>query len=403
MTRTNLLRDAAFRNVYLSSSVSAFGSQVGYVALPLVAVLALHAGPGEVGLLSGLGTLAVLVAGLPAGAWVDRVRRLPVMIAADLARAALFASVPVLWWVGELTMGQLYAVAITAGICTLFFDVASQSLVPQLVGRERLTAANSLLVGTNAAMDISGRSFAGVLVGVVGAPSAIALDALSYLWSAAFLARLRSPGPPPAAPGERVARRIGDGLLFVFGHPILRAALLQGTMVNLGFPLYAVLLPVLLVSQLGHPEWVLGAYLSIGGLGTLAGSATAHLVGRRLGRGRAAWIVSLITTPAALVVPFVGDGAWTWIAAAGWFVLTYRTGLNNVLLVSFRQEVTPDAMLGRMTATTRLLLMGAVGAGGLLAGLIGEVWDVRTAMWAGAACMSLSWLPIFLSPLRQHH
>lgn len=401
MTRTNLFLDAAFRNVYLSSAVSAFGSQVGYVALPLVAVLALHAGPGEVGLLSGLGTLAVLVAGLPAGAWVDRVRRLPVMIVADLARAVLFASVPVLWWVGGLTMGHLYAVAVVAGICTLFFDVASQSLVPQLVGRDRLTAANSLLVGTNAAMDISGRSFAGVLVGVVGAPAAIALDALSYLGSAALLTRLRSPGPPPAVPGERVARRIGQGLRFVFRHPVLRAALLQGALVNLGFPLYAVLLPVLLVDQLGHPAWVLGAYLSVGGLGTLAGSATAHLVGRRLGRGRATWIVSLVTTPAALVVPFVGDG-WTWIAAVGWFVLTYRTGLNNVLLVSFRQEVTPDAMLGRMTATTRLLLMGAVGAGGLLAGLIGEMWDIRTAMWAGAACMSLSWLPIYLSPLRQH-
>ncbi|QYC42340.1 enterobactin exporter EntS [Nonomuraea coxensis DSM 45129] len=394
-----LLRDPSFRNLYLASAVSQFGTQVGYVAMPLLAVLALDAGPGEVGLLSALTTITVLVLGLPAGAWVDRVRRRPVMVAADLVRAALLASVTVTWWLDALTMTQLYGVAVATGAGTLFFDVASQSTVPHLVGRDRLTAANSVLVGTNAAMDVGGRSSAGVLVALAGAPVAILLDALTYLWSAVWLCRISKPEPAPApVPGERLGRRIGEGVRFLFGNRVLTAIAAQGGMTNLAFPLCSALLPVLLVDELGHPAWVLGAYLAAGGLGVLAGSSTAHLIGRRFGHGRAVWIAGLATAPFALLVPFAG---WSvWISAAAWSVVCFRTGVNNVLLVSFRQKVTPDPMLGRMNATMRLILMGAVGVGGLLAGLLGEVWGIGTAMWAGAAIMALSWTPIWLSPLR---
>ncbi|MFE0147229.1 MFS transporter [Nonomuraea sp. NPDC059007] len=401
MKTTSLLLEPGFRNLYLGSAVSAFGAQVGYVALPLLAVTTLRAGAGQVGLLSALATISVLVVGLPAGAWIDRMRKKPLMIVADLARAVLLASVPVAAWLGGLTMEHLYVVAALTGVGTLFFDVAAQSLVPRLVGRERLTEANSLLVGTNAAMDISGRSFAGVLVGAAGAPAAMLLNAAGYLGSALFLRGVPAVETPPASgPRPKLATQIGEGVRFVLGHATLRPIVLQGAMTNLGFPLYSVLLPVLVVSQLGYPEWVLGLYLAVGGVGTLAGSATAHHVGARLGRGRAVWIVSLITTPASLLVPLLNDGAWIWVSAAAWFALTYRTGLNNVLLVSFRQRVTPDEMLGRVNATMRLILMGAVGVGGLLAGLVGELWGVRAALWAGALFMSLSWVPIYFSPLR---
>ncbi|SDH80698.1 MFS transporter [Nonomuraea jiangxiensis] len=431
-----LLRLRAFRNLFVAGAVSQFGSQISYVALPLLAVTALGAGPGEVGLLAALGTLTVLLLGLPAGAWVDRVRRRPVMIAADLSRAAVLLSVPLAWWGGWLGMGQLYAVAVLVGAGSLVFDVASLSLVPGVVGRDRLTAANSLLVGTGAGMDIAGRSVAGVLVQAVGAPVAILVDAVSYLWSAVWLrgvheprARVREPSArsgevrEPSARsrggretaggscggreavggargGEGIGRQIGAGVRFLFGDRVLVAALVQGTMANLAFPLCSVLLPVLVVEQLGYPEWVLGAYLAVGGLGTLAGSTSAHLLGRRLGTGRATLLVSLATAPASLVIPFLGSGPWLWAAAGAWFVLTFRVGVNNVLLVSLRQRVTPDDMLGRMTATMRLLLMGAVGLGGLLAGLLGEVWGVRSALWLGALIMALSWLPILRSDLR---
>ncbi|MEV0612822.1 MFS transporter [Nonomuraea sp. NPDC050404] len=396
-----LLRSRGFRNLYVAAAINQFGSQISYVALPLLAVTALGAGAGQVGLLAALGTVTVLLVGLPAGAWVDRVRRRPVMIATDLVRACVLLSVPVAWWGGWLSMGQLYAVAVLVGAASLLFDVASMSLVPGLVGRERLTSANSLLVGTGSGMDIAGRSAAGVLVQVVGAPMAVLVDALSYLWSAIWLRGV----PEPAVTGtagvrEPFARQISAGVRFLFGNPVLVAALMQGTMANLAFPLCSVLLPILIVDELGYPEWVLGAYLAVGGLGTLAGSATAHLIGRRLGTGRATLIVSMATAPASLVIPLLDRGPWLWAAAGAWFVLTFRTGVNNVLLVSLRQRVTPDDLLGRMTATMRLLLMGAVGLGGLLAGAFGEIWGVRAALLAGALIMAVSWLPILLSPLR---
>ncbi|MFI7638597.1 MFS transporter [Nonomuraea sp. NPDC049400] len=400
-----LLRLRGFRNLFVAAAVSQLGSQISYVALPLLAVTALGAGPGEVGLLSALGTLTVLLLGLPAGAWVDRVRRRPVMIGTDLLRAGVLLSVPVAWWGGWLSMGQLYAVAVLVGAGSLLFDVASLSLVPGLVGRERLTSANSLLVGTGAAMDIAGRSGAGVLVQVAGAPVAVLADALSYLWSAAWLRTVNERPATEQLPfrdREPLGRQIGAGVRFLFGNQILVSALVQGTMANLAFPLCSVLLPVLIVERLGYPEWVLGAYLAVGGLGALAGSSAAHLIGRRFGSGRAAWLVSLATAPASLVIPFLDRGPWLWAAAAAWFVLTFRTGVNNVLLVSLRQRVTPDGMLGRMTATMRLLLMGALGLGGLLAGALGEVWGIRSALWLGALIMALSWIPFLFSPLRRH-
>ncbi|NRQ35372.1 MFS transporter [Nonomuraea sp. NN258] len=401
LTEAPLLRDRGFRNLFLATAVSQLGSQIGYVALPLLAVTALGAGAAEVGLLSSLSTLTVLVLGLPAGAWVDRVRRRPVMVVMDLARALVLLSVPVAWWLDGLSLVQLYAVAMLVGAGTLLFDVASFSLVPGVVGRERLTAANSMLVGTTASMGVAGQSLAGVLVQVAGAPLAILLDGLSYLWSAAWLRRV--PEPPVEAPQHRppMRRQIVEGVRFVFGNPVLTAALVQGALVNLAFPLLTVLLPVLIVRQLGYPEWVLGAFLAVGAVGTLAGSSAAHALGRRLGTGRATWLAGLATAPAALVVPFLGHGPWLGAAALAWFVLTFRTGLNNVLLVSLRQRVTPDDLLGRMTATMRLLLMGAIGLGGLLAGLIGELWGVRAALWTGALIMALSWVPILYSPLRE--
>ncbi|WP_067177876.1 MFS transporter [Microtetraspora niveoalba] len=399
---TPLLRLPGFRNLYVAGAISQAGSQISYVALPLLAVTALSAGPAEVGLLSALSTLTVLVLGLPAGAWVDRVRRRPVMLATDLARALVLLSVPVAWWAGWLSMAQLYLVAVLVGAGTLLFDVASLSLVPGIVGRDRLTSANSLLVGTNAGMDVAGRGLAGVLVQAAGAPAAILLDALSYLWSVAWLRRVREPvQAAPGTPRPPVARQISAGVRFVFGSPVLTAALVQGSMANLAFPLCSVLLPVLIVDLLGLPEWVVGAYLAAGGLGVLAGSSTAHLIGRRLGTGRAVWVVALVTSPPAFVVPFLDRGPLLWAATAAWFALMFRVGINNVLLVSLRQRVTPDDMLGRMTATMRLLLMGALGLGGLLAGVLGELWGVRAPMWLGALILAVSWVPILFSPLRR--
>ncbi|MEV4161182.1 MFS transporter [Nonomuraea dietziae] len=385
--------DPDFRRLYVAAFGSQFGTQLSHVALPLLAVTALNAGPGEVGLLSSLATLTVLLVGLPAGVWVDRVRRRPVMVAMDVLRALAMVSVTAAWWLDALTMPQLYLVAIVSGVGTLFFDVASHSLVPSLVGRDRLTAANSLLVGTTSAMYVSGRSVSGVLTQVFGAPLVLLLDAVTYAWSALWLRGIRAVESPPAV-REPIGRQLREGLRFLFGNRVLVAIAAQGAMANLGFPLATVLLPVLLVRELAFPEWVFGAYLAASGVGALVGSACAHLMARWLGQGGAVWLLSLATAPFGLLVPLLDHGIWIWLSAAGFFVVSVRTGVNNVLLVSFRQLLTPDTMLGRMTSIMQVILMGAVGMGGLLAAGVGELWGVRATLWAGGIVIAMSWLPL---------
>ena len=164
----SLFRDRDFRRLFAADMASKFGTQVGYLALPLLAVVALQASPGQLGILGALGTVAFLLIGLPAGAWVDRMRRRHLLIAADLARAALLASIPLAWWLDRLTIHQLYAVALLTGAATVFFDIAHQSFVPHVVGRDRLIGANTTLVSLNAISEVSGRAVGGLLVQVLG-------------------------------------------------------------------------------------------------------------------------------------------------------------------------------------------------------------------------------------------
>lgn len=397
-----MLGHPEFRLVFAAAVVSLLGTQISYVAIPLVAVSALHASPGQVGVLAMLSTVAFLLVGLPAGAWVDRLRRRPVMITADLARAALLGSVPLAWWIGELSLIQLYVVVFLTGVCTVFFDVASQSYLPHVVGRDRLTAANSALVSADAAGDVVGRGLGGLLVQALAAPVAVGVDALSYLWSAACLWRIRRRESPPG-PGEptHLWREMNQGLRFVAGRPVLRAIALSGALVNLSLQLILTLLPVLFVRDLHLSAQTLGAYLGAGGIGLFLGARLAAPLGRRLGQGRTPWIVGALLGPAALAIPFVDHGPWLWIAATAWLLTMAQIGVNNVILVGFRQRITPDRLLGRVNATMRVLLFGALALGSGLAGLLGQFTGTRTALWAGAAILSLAWVPLFCSPLRR--
>jgi MFS family permease len=390
--------------LFAAAAASKLGLQVGSLALPLVAVLALSASPGEVGLLATLTTAAFLLIGLPAGVWVDRMRRRGVMIAADLARAVLYASVPVAWWLGALTIEQLYAVALLTGVATVFFDVSAQSYLPHVAGRDRLIEANSVLGSIDSVVHIGGRSAAGFLVQLASAPAAVVVTAAGYLVSGGFLLGIRRREAPVEVEGAAarapMLRSIGDGVRFVAGHPVLRAVAVAGAMTNLGMQLVLVMLPVLLVDRLGLSAGVLGLFFAVGGVSGLIGAATATRVVRRLGAGRALWLLGVVIAPAGLLVPLIDSGPWLWLAGLGWVIVVYKIAVDNVVLVSFRQKVTPDHLLGRQTATMRFLLTGAVAIGAGLSGLIGGAFGPRTALWAGAIVLALVWVPLYRSPLR---
>src|SRR5690606_36503510 len=216
MPRLGLLRDHDFRGLFLSTTVSQFGQQITMLALPLVAVLALDADEFEVGLLAATSTLAFLLIGLPAVAWVDRMRRRNVLVNTDLARAAVLLSVPLAWWGGVLTLWHLYAAALAVGALTVFFDVAYQSYLPSLVGRERLVEGNAKLETVRSTAQVGGPALAGQLIAWLTAPVALAADAIAMGASALFVVRIRRREPrPDAARGTDLASDIKEGLAFV--------------------------------------------------------------------------------------------------------------------------------------------------------------------------------------------
>jgi predicted MFS family arabinose efflux permease len=397
----SLLRSQGFRSVFTAAAVSTLGTQISFLAVPLLAVSALNATPAQLGALGILKTIAFLVVGLPAGAWLDRIRRRGVMVAADLARAALLASVPVAWWLHILTIEQLYLVVLLTGLATLFFDVAALSYLPFVAGRDRLTSANSALQGWDGAASVAGPSIAGYLVQLASAPVAVLIDAATYLWSAAFLAGIRRREPQPERTARRLPAEIREGVRFVFTHPLLRPIALVGAGTNLFIQIAIVIMPLMFKRVLGLPAGQLGLFFAVGGIGMLFGSLTANRLARRFGPGPALSITGLVATPFGLLVPLIARGPWLWVAMCGWLLLTYRIGTNNVILVSLRQQATPDRLLSRMNATMRFLMTGVLAIGAALGGAIGQYAGTRTALWVAAAGLAFTWLPLLLSPLRR--
>ncbi|GGT21229.1 MFS transporter [Streptomyces kurssanovii] len=424
MTDDSPWRSRDFRTLFTATAFSQLGTNIGYVAVPLIAVSALDASAGEVGLLATLSTVAFLLIGLPAGAWVDRMRHRRVLITADLVRAGLFASVPSAWALDALTLEHLYVVVLLNGCATVFFDVGSQSILPRLVGREGLVRANAAVVSLQAAGNVAGRGAGGGMVQMFTAPVAVIGVGVLYLASAVRLtlpatgrARRETGGVvaqgadgaavPPGSDGGRDASRgglaaqIAEGLRHVLRNAELRALALTASLTNLGAQIVNTLLPVLFTRELGLSAGVLGLYWAAGGAGILLGARCARPVARRLGHGRTLGVAGLVMAPTALLVPLIGPGPWLWLAGAGWMLVTFKIGVDNVLGVSLRQRLTPDPLLGRMNATFRFMLTGAIAVGSAVAGLIGELAGLRVAMWVGAGCLTLAFLPVFLSPVRR--
>ncbi|MFG1679699.1 MFS transporter [Nonomuraea sp. NPDC049269] len=390
-----------FRILFTATALSQLATNIGYVAIPLIAVTALHAGPGQAGALAALSTAAFLLIGLPAGAWVDRMRHRRVLILADLARALLLASIPLAWWLDALTFGQLYAVVLLTGCATVFFDVGSQSVLPQLVGRDGLVQANAAVMTLIAAGNVAGRGAGGGLVQLLTAPVAVACAAAGYLASALRLSAIRgTAGAPAADRPTRLGAQIAEGLRHVLGNAELRALALTGTLTNLGSQIVNTVLPILFVSELGLPPGALGLFWAAGGAGLLLGARCARPIGARLGHGRTLGLAGPLLAPAGLLVPLIDRGPGLWLAGAGWLLAMTKTGMDNVLGVSLRQRMTPDGLLGRMNATFRFLLTGALAVGAAVAGLIGELTTVRVTLWVGAVLLAIAFLPVFLSPLR---
>ena len=401
--RRSLWHHRDFLRLWAGDSISQIGTAVSFIALPLLAIQVLDASPFEVGLLTAFETAAFLLVGLPAGAWVDRVRRRNVLIVADIGRAALLGSLPLAWYFDVLTLLQLYVVALLTGVLTVFFDVAYQSYLPSLVGRDYLVEGNAKLEASRAVSQIAGPSIGGALVQWLTAPYAIVVDALSYLWSAVFLGAISTREErPERAPDRHLVREIREGLSFVLRHRLLRAITATTGTSNLFSTILNTAFIIVLADQaeLNLTAGIIGVVFTIGSVGGLLGAVVAERVARRVGQGPTIWLSILVSAPFALVTPLAQQGWLLWLVAFCWAVIGFFVVIYNITQVSFRQGLCPERLLGRMNATIRFLVWGTMPLGGLIGGVLGSTIGVRPTMWVGAIGMSLAFLPAFLSPLR---
>ncbi|MEU8432853.1 MFS transporter [Streptomyces sp. NPDC029216] len=402
--RTGPHPDADFRRVWAADTVSQAGSAVTLLALPLVAIGTLHATPFEAGLLVTAEYLAFLLIGLPAGAWADRMRRRPVMVAGDLVRAALLLSVPLAAWLGALTLPQLYAVAFGMSVCTVFFDVAAQSMLPHLVDRDRLTGANARLEATRNLTQAAGPGLGGALTAALTAPAALAADAVSYLLSALLLSRVRRAEPHPqgpARPEKGLRAEISEGLRFVFGNRTLRALTTASAISNLCGTIGASMLLVLLAGDLGLSPLLCGAVFTAEAVGGLLGSLLTLRIAATFGQGRAMCASVMVSGVLwLLAVPFYRSD-WRFAVAVALQGLGWTAFMTfKITSVAFRQRLCPEPLLGRMTATVRFVVWGSMPVGALVGGALGQWLGARPAMWIGAVGELLAVLPLLLSPLR---
>ncbi|MFD4559182.1 MFS transporter [Streptomyces sp. NPDC058469] len=404
-SRLGLLREPDFGRLFAATALGQFGDRIIFLALPLVAIVALDADEFQVGLLTAMTTAGSLLVGLPAGAWVDRMRKRSVMISTDLARALVLVTVPVAWWAGLLTVWWLYAVALVHGVLTVFFDVAYVSYLPHLVGRDNLVEGNSKLSAIRSVTSISGPGVAGPLVGWVGAPATLLVSAAGMAMSGLLAISIRRQEPLPErelGPSERpqLGRDIKEGLRFVLKYPALRAIMLSDAIFNLFLVMYQTMLLVFLERESGLDSSGIGLVLSGMGCGALLGALSATRVARRVGQGRVIWLASLVTCPLTVLMPLAHPGWSVCVAAVGLASLSLGGVIRVVAQSSFQQALTPDRLLGRVSATARFVSWGGIPLGGLLGGASGSVFGATATLWIGAAGMTASVLPNFLSPLR---
>jgi predicted MFS family arabinose efflux permease len=397
-----LYRD--FTKFWAGQTVSVFGTMLTQIALPLTALLTLNSSPLEQGFLQAAQAGPVLVMGLFAGVWVDRLRRRPLMITADLARAALLVSIPATALAGALTMMQLYLVAAGAAVFTAFFDAACPAYLPTLVGRERIVEGNAKLTASSSVAEMGGFAAAGALVQLLSGPIAMLIDAVTFVLSALSLAWIRTPEAEPRAKAIRASatREALEGLTVVWRDPTLRALVACSTTIRLAGGSFAAMYILFAVRDLGLSPTAAGIIAGCGGLGSLAGSMLAEPALRRLG-ARTTLIVGFAVGGAFQgLVPLAHGSSFR----AGLFLLVAQIigdGLMTMAFVndvSLRQSLVPDRLLGRVSATANVLSFVATPVGALAGGIIGQLASPRAALAAGAAGFSLAALWIAATPLR---
>ncbi|WP_410813717.1 MFS transporter [Micromonospora sp. 067-2] len=394
-----LLQQRAFRRYWSAQTVSLFGDQITMLAVPLLAVLAIGAGPAEMGYLTAAALLPNLFFSLPAGAWVDRYpRRRQIMIVADLGRAGLLLAVPLLWWAGALNLPLLCGVVFLIGTLSVFFEVAHSSLFVALVRRPDYVDANSLINGSRAMSYVAGPSVGGVLVQVLSAPVALVADVLTYVASAVLLTRTKvAERPVPSGSGLGMA----GGVRYVARSAVLRAILLGTTTLNLFNYMFAALFVLYVTTELGVSAGLLGLIIGAGAFGGLLGAAISGPLSRRMGIGPAL-ILGLVVFPAPLVLVPLAEGPRPLVLAllfAADFVSALGVMVLDIAAGSVQIAATPQEMLAVVSGFKRAVNYGIRPIGALIGGALGAAIGVRPALWIASLGALLGVFWVVFSPV----
>ncbi|MDF2694329.1 MAG: Major facilitator superfamily permease [Labilithrix sp.] len=405
--RGGLWRHADFLKLWTAETISQFGSQITGIALPLVAIITLDVTPFEVSALIVIEMAPFLLISLPAGVWVDRLPRKPILVIGDLGRAAALVSIPIAYWADALTIWQLYVVGFVVGIFTVFFDVAYQSYLPSLVEREQLVDGNSKLEISRSAAQLGGPAAAGLLVTLLRAPVAILVDALSFLVSALFLVAIRKREqniPTRAerkAAGASMGAELREGLAWVLGNPYLRTIAASTATFNFFWSMMQAILLVYLARTLEWSPALIGVIFAVGQVGYLAGALTTGRISKRIGVGPAI-VAGAMCGVATILIPLAPVDTYGAIPYVGvaMVVSSFGVVLYNVTQLSMRQAITPERLQGRMNSVIRFIVWGVMPLGALLGGAIATGFELRTAIWIGAVGVALAWIPVTLGPVK---
>ncbi|GAA2742031.1 MFS transporter [Kitasatospora cinereorecta] len=393
-----------FWRYWTASTVSRLGDQVTAVALPLVAVVTLHASAIQVGLITAAAYVAWLLLGLPAGALVQRLPLRGIQVTMDLVRGAAVASVPLAAALGMLGLAQLIVVALLVGFANVLFDVGNSTFLPSIVAKAQLTSRNSLISGSIAGTELAGPSLGGVLVQLAGGSAAMLLDAVSYLVSAALLRslpRAEQAEPSPVAQRPGLLGQVGEGWRFVARHPVIRPCVAGATAVNIVYGGLMPLTPVFLVRALDAPATAVGALMATGGIGSVIGASLTPRLVARIGSGRALCWSAVVASAFALLLPLAGSGWAMLVFALGSAGFYGGVVVTAIVTRTHRQTRTPPELLSRVMATARFVSWSTIPVGALAAGAAASAFGPRTALLLLALASVASPAILLASPIRR--
>jgi MFS family permease len=398
--RSALYRHADFRRLWAAQTISQFGSQVSNLALPLIAVLSLKSSAFRVSLLGAVEMAPWLLLALPAGAWVDRVARRPVLVAADAGRALALGSLPLAAWIGQVTYLQLCVVGFLVGTLTVLFDVAYQSYLPSLVDKKQLVDANSKLEVSRSGAQIAGPGVAGLLISWLTAPFAIAVDAVSFAWSALFVARIRAREEvEEPAEQRRLLREVADGLRYLVTDGRWRSLATFVAVFNLGTGITGPLILVFAVRRLDLTAAQLGLTFMLANVGWLLGALVAQRISNTVRIGPAMVVLALLAGAPFFLIPLATPAVAIPVLVGAEAITAFALVVFNVIGVSLYQTHVPPRMLGRMNASRRWIVWGIIPLGNLLGGALASGIGLRTTLFVGAAVSTAAAAFLLVEPI----